>query len=404
MNIKELAFIYNSIPFSICVLDKESNIIFTNKSFQDHLNCEYNNVVNKHVANMFPIFKQPYFELRLKQVLEQQLPLFLSSGLHGPVIANCFSQEAAYFEVSVAPLSDPDDNNIYAVITIEEVTEMVKQIKHQKKLLKTLNMQLEEAEAAREKINLAQEELEISNRAKDKLLSIIGHDLKTPFNALTGISELLLKSAKKKNPKDLQRLYEAIWLASTQGTELVTNLLNWAQTQSKNIMPFPIHFNIVKLIQELEAFFKLSFTKKSIQFKLKVNTYSESVFADMDMIKVIIQNLISNAIKFSHTGSKIEIELHSTENNRTNISVRDFGVGMSPELLNCIRSNDNIVAGIGTDMEHGTGIGLSICRDFLRINHSKLRVKSMLDIGSEFYFTLPVSKDSLANTKEENQS
>ena len=404
MNINEFAISYHSIPFGICVIDANGYICFVNQSFKELLSGRCNNVVKKHVTGIFPIFEQSYFQLRLKQVFEQKMPLFFSSGLHGTILAHCFSKEATYFEVSIAPLALPGNSDIYAVITIEEVTEMVKQIKHQKKLLKTLNVQLEKGEAARKKMNDAQKELRVANSAKDKLFSVIGHDLKTPFMALSGISELLMKTPiGEDNIVELKRLYEAIWMASMQGTELVTNLLNWAQTQSKSIKPFPIRFNIVKLIQELESFFKLNLQKKSISVKLIANTDINSVFADMDMTKVVIQNLLSNAIKFSHKGSRIEIELQSATKYRTKVIIRDFGKGMSHNLINRIQGDDSIIASIGTDMERGTGIGLSICCDFLRVNNSKLGIKSTPDVGSEFSFSLPVAKCAFSyttNTKE----
>ncbi len=391
MTIEELRAVYNPVPLGVCVLDREKRIMFVNNGFRKFQKRKDEQVIGLSLAEVFPIFKQHYFKCRLEQVYKQNVPLFLSSGLHGVSVAQGLGKKDAYCEISLAPLHIDDKKYTDQVIlTVEDVTSTVKQIKQQKQLLACLRSQLEESEEVKRGMHEVQLELQEANRAKDKLFSIIGHDLKTPFSALVAISDLLMNNNyKTADSAERHRLYEAIWLAANQGIEFVTNLLNWAQSQSKSITALPSHFDLVKVINELQAFFKLSLQKKSIKLELKISTTNSKVFADMDMIKVVLQNLLSNAIKFSRYKQFIEVELCADNSCRTRVLVKDTGVGIKPETLYAIKCKHRVKPGFGSNMEKGTGIGLSVCHEFLDVNNSSLQVDSTLGKGSIFSFSLP---------------
>lgn len=390
MTIDELKAVYNPVPLGICVLNRDKRIVFVNNGFKELQKRRKSSVVGLKLADVFPIFRQHYFEQRLEQVYEQNVPLFLSSGLHGISVAQGLSKKDAYCEVSLAPLFKNGINGVeQVVLTVEDVTSMVNQIKQQKNLLACLRKQLNESEAVKQSMKLVQLELEEANAAKDKLFSIIGHDLKTPFSALVAISDLLMNNNHQKaDNQDRHRLYEAIWLAATQGIEFVTNLLNWAQSQSKNITALPCHFDLIKMLNELQAFFRLSLQKKAITIKLIVHMSNNRVYADMDMIKVVLQNILSNAIKFSRNEQEIEVELCPEKNNRTRIFIRDKGVGMNANTLYAVMQKKRVKPGLGANMEKGTGIGLSVCHEFLEANNSALLIESSPGNGSIFSFSL----------------
>ncbi|MBS2212472.1 PAS domain-containing sensor histidine kinase [Carboxylicivirga mesophila] len=390
MTNEELTAVYNPVPLGICVLNRQKHIVFVNKGFRELLNDKRKQVEGWPLEKLFPVFEQSYFKQRLEQVFNENVPLFLSSGLHGVEVAQGLGKKDAYCEVSLAPLIKRDDH--YAeqvVLTVEEVTSTVKQIKQQKNLLKCLRRQLKESEAVKQIMEGVQLELQEANAAKDKLFSIIGHDLKTPFSALVAISDLLMNNSHKDTDgKERRRLYEAIWLTATQGIEFVTNLLNWAQSQSNSITALPCHFDMDKLLSELQAFYRLSMQKKSISIRLTYNTSNSRVFADMDMIKVVLQNLLSNAIKFSRNTQYIEIELAAENGNRTRILVKDKGLGMPAHILKSIMRKKRVKPGLGANMEKGTGIGLSVCHEFLEANNSALLIESTPGKGSTFSFSL----------------
>lgn len=390
MTINELSAVYNPVPLGICVLNRQKHIVFVNNGFRELLKEKRQAVEGVALEKLFPVFNQPYFKQRLEQVFVQNVPLFLSSGLHGVTVAQGLGKKDAYCEVSLAPLLECGQQKTeQVVLTVEEVTSTVRQIKQQKQLLKCLRKQLKESEAVKASMHNVQLELQEANAAKDKLFSIIGHDLKTPFSALVAISDLLMNNSHKDaDGKERQRLYEAIWLAATQGIEFVTNLLNWAQSQSNSITALPRHFDLIKLIDELQGFFRLSMQKKSLRTQLTLRTNNSIVFADKDMIKVVLQNLLSNAIKFSRNTQLIEIELIAENSKRTRIHVKDKGLGLSADTLQSVMRKNRVKPGLGANMEKGTGIGLSVCHEFLEANSSSLQIESTPGKGSTFSFSL----------------
>jgi PAS domain S-box-containing protein len=389
MDRRTLLSIYNSIPVGICVINQMQHVVFVNQAFEASIGVPGHMLVNKSVTDIFPIFKEEFFQLRLNAVFSDQMPMFLSSGLHGSIFSNKFNKNASYFEVSVSPVFWDGQHELLASFTVEDVTDLMCQIDYQKHLLAELNDKLIETEKAKQALSESRELLKQANEAKDKLFSIIGHDLKTPFNTLSGISELLLKTS---DPSDAERmpLFEAIWLASKDGLELVTNLLTWAQSQTGRIQCYTTSFEVTKVLNELRQFFLLSAKRKKISLNVQL---AENCFvdADIDMIKVVLQNLIANAIKFTPGGGFVEISAQSIGNDEVEIRVSDNGVGLSEQMTNELLQGKESASRLGTDLEMGTGLGLIVCREFLALNSSQLKIESSVGQGSVFSFVLKQS-------------
>lgn len=229
-------------------------------------------------------------------------------------------------------------------------------------------------------------ELEKLNAEKNKFFSIIAHDLRSPFNAIIGLSELLVEEIDEKNYENAQEYSSVILQSARRAVALLNNLMEWAQLKTGKIEYNPEYFNIVALIKEAALLYNEIAKKKSITIEENL-PYFLSLYADKAMISSILRNFISNAIKFTMPGGKVVVTVE--EKPREIIfSVKDTGVGISKERVDDIFKIDHMYSTMGTDNEKGTGMGLTLCKDFVEMHSGKIWVESEEGIGSCFCFSL----------------
>jgi signal transduction histidine kinase len=226
---------------------------------------------------------------------------------------------------------------------------------------------------------------------KDKLFSIIGHDLGNQFNIIVGFLEVLVSDFKKLDANKVEHHLVNISNASKYAYNLLENLLTWARMQT-NLMQFnPEVFDVSEKIKEATKLYKGASDKKNI----KIEIFSEEeiyIYADINMFSTVFRNLVANAIKFTHENGNISITVKRIDN-FCEISVKDDGVGISEQDLRKIFRIDSKHKTLGTKGEKGTGLGLILCKEFVEKNGGKIVVKSEISKGSEFSFTLPVKED-----------
>ncbi|MCU4154465.1 PAS domain-containing sensor histidine kinase [Carboxylicivirga sp. A043] len=232
-----------------------------------------------------------------------------------------------------------------------------------------------------------EQRLKESNVTKDKFFSIIAHDLKSPFNSIVGLSDLLVSSSEK--GEDIERIAKIIQKSSHQAMNLITNLLEWARSQSGKIAFNPEYFNVTSILREEITAFESKSNKKQITINNKVNS-NTIIFADKHMVSFIFRNLISNALKFTHCKGQITIS-SQLRNEEIIFSVIDNGVGIYPDDIPKLFVIDQSYSTIGTDNEQGTGLGLILCKEFTGKHKGRIWAKSKKNKGSEFYFSLPVN-------------
>ncbi|MBN2807201.1 MAG: PAS domain S-box protein [Prolixibacteraceae bacterium] len=231
------------------------------------------------------------------------------------------------------------------------------------------------------------EELKKSNAAKDKLFSIIGHDLKNPFTSILGLSSLLKENIKVFDEEELSEIVAALHSEGNNAFILLENLLNWSRSQLNKITPAPTYFKLRKTIEQVIRLQAEMANKKKIA--LDVNADHElKVFADETMIETVLRNLLSNAIKFSNEKSTVSIEAQKT-GHTIRVSIKDSGVGMDTQVVERLFTSGTFHTTFGTSNEKGTGLGLHICKDFIEMNKGAISVESEKGIGSVFYFTVP---------------
>ncbi|MFA9372250.1 MAG: tetratricopeptide repeat protein [Labilibaculum antarcticum] len=237
------------------------------------------------------------------------------------------------------------------------------------------------------KLEESNAKLKITNTTKDKFFSIIAHDLRSPFNAILGFSELIKNEVK--NGKDLKTIEEYNSNINESAKSLFTlleNLLQWANDQRGLLKFTPTQIDLHELIQSNLTIFKLKATDKSIKLfsDIKPNTVA---FGDVNMVNTIIRNLISNALKFTKENGEIFLSTIS-DRNFIYLSVKDTGIGISKNDQDKLFRLDGNFTTMGTKDESGSGLGLILCKEFVKKNGGEIWVESEENKGSKFIFSL----------------
>lgn len=222
-----------------------------------------------------------------------------------------------------------------------------------------------------------------------KLLAIIGHDLKTPMSSMIGFLSLMKDGANTWDRNKIEENVDIALISATRTYSILDNLLQWALTENISNFFQPELIDFGEILNEETENIQLFTSQKQININSLVLP-NEKVFADKNMVKSILRNLLTNAIKYSHKHGDIEIS--TIKNNKfLEVSIKDYGVGMKNEIANTLFSARNHISNRGTGNEPGTGFGLMLCKEFIDIHKGKIWIISKLGEGSEFKFTLPYS-------------
>lgn len=225
------------------------------------------------------------------------------------------------------------------------------------------------------------------NATKDKLFSIIAHDLRSPFNAILGFSELLRENSQELADGERKEYVEFIHVSASSALNLLDNLLNWARSQSGRTQFTPEAVQLRSVIHDIISMTSSQAKIKNIAIHSRLIDDIE-VHADVNMLKTILRNLVSNAIKYTNENGEIAIAAERKEA-YIEVSVSDEGVGMSEETLNLLFTMDTNITTMGTANEKGSGLGLVLCKDFVNNHGGQIWASSELGKGSTFHFTLP---------------
>ncbi len=225
------------------------------------------------------------------------------------------------------------------------------------------------------------------NAAKDKLFSIIAHDLRTPFNSILGFTDLLIVNIRKYDIEKIEKYLTYISLQAKSTYNLLENLLIWAKSKSNQLIFKPQYVYLPTCLNEIAESLQASATSKNIQLII-AHTPDIKIYVDLNILNTILRNLISNSIKYTNSGGLIEINV-TKQPHDVEFKISDNGVGMSKETQKKLFRIDTNVSTIGTSNEKGTGLGLILCVEFIEKLNGKICVESELGKGSTFIFTLP---------------
>lgn len=236
-----------------------------------------------------------------------------------------------------------------------------------------------------EKIEHQAIQLMINNREKDKLFSIVAHDLKMPLFSLRQMLAFLKQGALPE--ADIKLIMQELSRDADYSSELVSNLLSWAGSQMNGRVVTPVALSLQQVAGDTISLFARQASEKEIGLKNEL-PLTLTAWADRTMLEVLLRNLVSNSIKFCNPGDTITIQ-GAAVNGVAEICVADTGIGIEQDILKKIAMKESVTT-FGTAGEKGTGLGLMLCREFAEANQGLFRVESNPEEGSRFYFTVPL--------------
>ena len=354
--------IINQINDGITVFDEQGTIIVWNKGAEKITGIKAIDAINKNIVDvryqMAPtvLKDKDHIANSIKNITSRQTPEVFNRIIDYEILID--SENVKNIQNVVFPI-EFNDFNLFCNV-FRDITE-VKQ--YEKQLIKL-------------------------NSDKDRFMTILAHDLKSPFNGLIGLSGLLVKNVHKFDLAKIENVAKVIHQTAIQTYNLLEELLLWTRAQSGKLPFKPEKLNFTSICNDIVDNLKLEAGNKNIT----INNFDSNeleILADMNMVKAILRNLLSNAIKFTNIGGTIDI---CTEKNHENVTivVSDNGIGIQPDTLSKLFDISHIITTEGTANEKGTGLGLLLCKEFVEKHNGKIWANSKYGQSSEFKFTLPL--------------
>ena len=368
---REFESILDHLPLLVYYKDNQNNFLRVNKALADSYRKRKEELEHVSITDLHPAAEaQKYLNDDLEVINTAQAKLNIEEMWNSP-------DGIKWVNTSKIPFLD-EDGHVSGVIGISS--------------------DITEKKVAELKLEALNRKLNILNATKDKFFSIIAHDLKSPFNSIIGLSEILVDHVNERNYKGIDKFAKIIYQSSNRAMDLLTNLMEWSQSQTGRMTFLPDRFALSLLVEDVVLAFEIICRQKEISLQQKLET-DIHVFADRQMVSTILRNLLSNAVKFSLPGGNIQIST-SRSADEVIVTVTDEGVGMSEEAVNKLFRIDESFSTPGTAKEKGTGLGLILCKEFVDKHGGKIwATSSEHDLadgtkrGSVFSFTIPNASD-----------
>lgn len=348
--------IFDTISQPVFVKNSDGIFVYVNKAFLNFLKEKLEDVIGKKFDEKLPPEQREHFLKIDKEVLESGIENICEESLMDKFIRTTKNRLVDEY------------GNRFIIGNFEDITELRKD---------------------EEKILKQNKELLKLNEEKDQFISILAHDLRSPFQSFLGFIELLVSESKYMGEKEINEIYEMLLKQANRTFNLLQNLLSWIKGERGLLEPEPISF---LLLPEIEKIINSVFTEIINQKRIEISVEGFRrlfVFIDIDHFNSIIRNLISNSIKFSKNGGKIKIFAERINKNEIRISITDFGIGMSKEILDVLFEFNVNKNRKGTEGESSAGLGLLNCYTLIKNNNGKIEVESEEGKGSTFHLTIP---------------
>lgn len=384
-NREQMRMILDLIPYGIIwVRISDYQLIYMNpKAYEIFGIQQYDNINLNILMNFSNQDDQNYFkESILNNNFVREWEVVLKKG----------NDQEFWGLISAAETSYKDDRNLLIGVVdiserkildeerlrlLEEVDISRQQIEEEAVRMMELNVQLEESEQKLQELNVS----------KDKLFSIIGHDLKNPMFVIKSYAEILNEDYAELSDQEKHDIIRSIGDTSKHAQTLLEDLLQWARSQSGRIEYNPEPIALKSTINNAIGLIASQAEKKNIQLSAEIN-FSFVVNADKRMLDTVLRNLISNAVKFTNVGGTVKV-LAAEKDGFVQIAVVDSGIGLSEADRNKLFRIDVKNCEIGKSKEKGTGLGLILCKEFVEHHGGNIWVESEIEKGSRFNFTIP---------------
>lgn len=238
-------------------------------------------------------------------------------------------------------------------------------------------------------------ELREANNFKNNLFRIISHDLRSPFHVLLNYLDMIVEDFDSLSKEEIFEYLMNLKEVSNPMFELVDNLLNWTKIESNKIKYQPKKINVLKVIDECIKI--MSLHAKSKKINISVESAVDSVYADEEMLKAILRNLLNNSLKFSNEFGEIRITVNS-KGDEIIFKIDDNGVGITPARLRNIFDLSSNISSDGTSHEKGSGLGIILSKEFVEIHGGEIRIESELGKGTSVLFSIPSKTENILVT------
>jgi PAS domain S-box-containing protein len=338
----------------------------------------FENLLGKKISNIFEPNVTQYFLIHAENALNKNCPQIFEfeQSNNGSII---------FEEARIVPIK----NDSFIAIIRDITDRRLAEFKIQEYLVELDDNRTTLEKNAKELAEL-NSKLEELNKSKDKFFSIVAHDLRSPFTGLLGFTDILSTQIESLTTDEIKTYTGHLNHSLKNVFKLLENLLDWSRMQTGKIKFEPANFNLREVIQRIVGVFQINASEKKIELDICIESCL-MVYADEDMVDIIIRNLLSNAIKFTKPGGKVCIS-SQMKDDLIEITVSDNGIGILPESLSKLFKFDQNISTEGTARERGTGLGLVLCKEFIEKNGGQITIESKVNLGSKFTFTLPAEK------------
>lgn len=352
--------LFSNMTDSVLVLDGNMMIAEVNPSFENLFGMK--GITGKSAMEVLSGYGELLKISKYKNETQREIPIKIN-------------ESEFWFDVRTCPLYDRYKDIIGIIIVIRDITES----KKKENIIRESEKNLKEIVAT-----------------KDKFFSIIAHDLKSPFTALLGLSEILRNDFDTLSEDQKKDFSDMLYKSAKSTYKLIENLLEWTQLQTGKFEMRIEEFDLKDISSEICSALIVNAMKKNIVINNEIQK-GTIVSSDKNMLKLLFNNLISNAIKFSYKGGKIDI-LSSAGDEGIEVTVADTGIGISEKDIAKLFRTDISFSMKGTEKEEGTGLGLILCKEIIEKTGGKIWVESEIGKGSKFKFLIPYGQ-----TKQENK-
>lgn len=373
IELEKLSIVASRTDNAIIIMDEKGNFEWVNEGFTRMFGYTFKELVSERSKNIIGPNTHPKIKKHIQDCLKNKQSVIYE---YTTIAKN---NERKWVQTTLTPIKD-DYGNIVKLVAIDtDISEMKK---------------------AEDEIKRQRDELRKLNATKDKFFSIIAHDLKGPLGSFRGLTSLLFENFDTFDKEELKQLIGDIHKSSNETFNLLENLLEWSRSQ-RGEMKFNLQKTDLRtiIIDTLELL-KSNAKNKNIALTSDIPDYTE-VYADENMIKTVIRNLLNNAIKFTNPQGKVKISVKDKDK-FFEIAVSDTGIGIKPENLDKLFQLDVHFTTLGTKKEIGTGLGLILCKEFIEAHNGEITVHSDVGKGTTFKFTIPKELETkdIEKTKE----
>jgi len=334
----------------VLILDSHTRIVDANNGIMNILKPFHSNVMGKTLSEVFP--GEKVLLEWVKGSENRRIDILIESG-----------EDTRYFEVTISPVADQNTIISGTLLIFSDVTE--------RRVAQTI-------------LQEQADELKDLNAVKDKLFTIISHDLRSPLASLSSILDFA--ESGDISAEEFKQFLPSLAQNVENTSRLIENLLFWSKSQLEGESIVPEIFDINDLIEQSIEFFTAKASEKKIALSRQLNEPCIA-YADKSMMQLVLRNLISNAIKFCNEGDRITVSAFQQDHS-VKVCVKDTGIGMNQETMNKVLGAETYTT-LGTRKERGTGLGLTLCKDFVAKNKGTFTIESEPGKGSNFCFTLP---------------